>query len=50
MESYYYAMSHEMTQDIRVRRGTCVRSLRPLKGELKYTDIDFENHSHLSTT
>jgi len=29
--------------------GTCVWTLRPFNRYMKYTDIDLEKHSHLST-
>jgi len=39
-----------MTQVAQVKYGTGVRYLRPIGGKMMYTYIDFEYHSHLSTT
>jgi len=49
-ESYHYALSCEMAQVTRAFYDNCVFSLRPFDGNMLYTDIDLEKHSHLSTT
>ena len=39
-----------MTQVTWVKHGTGFGYLRPNDGYMMFTDIDFEYHSHLSTT
>ena len=40
------ALSCRMTQVTRVKHVTGPRYLRPIDGQMLYTDIDFEYHSH----